>query len=163
MPAPPPLPGLRDTELYLDFFGQPLDFAVFAHKSRRPLAIGSGNNSKSKARERICEQICVGASHPQWIHRPVVDQLGILFAYLPHKIGDCRLPICVGPTMTSQLFARWRSITDLRIAKNKWPHASDDPNKWGPSGLAAPREVDQGIVLPLPKCAICFLPRRECV
>ena len=48
--------------------------------------------------------------------------MGIFFADSPHKIGDCRVPICVGPKAASQLFARWNSI-----AKNNRPLASDDP------------------------------------
>ena len=90
IPVPPPLPDLGDPELCLDFFGQAFNFAVFPNKSRLPLAIGSGVNSKSKAWEWTCGLICVDALRPQWIHRPEEDQSGILFADLPHEIGDCR-------------------------------------------------------------------------
>ena len=114
-PVAPPLPDLSDPARYLDFFGQALDSGVFPYKSRHPLAIGPEIKSKSKACEWICEQICVGASHPQWIHRSKVDQLGILFADVFQKIGDCRLPICVGAKVASQLFACWSSIADLRL------------------------------------------------
>ena len=49
LPVPPPLPDLSDPGLHLDFFGQTLDFAVFPHKSRHPLAIGAGINSRNRA------------------------------------------------------------------------------------------------------------------
>ena len=48
-PAAPPLPNLSDPALYIDFFGQVLDYAGFSHKSERALALGSDINSKSKA------------------------------------------------------------------------------------------------------------------
>ena len=75
----------------------------------------------------ICEQIKAGARNPEWIRRHLIDQLGGLFADLFHKIGDCRLPICAGPTEATRLFSCWNAITDLRIAKNGWALASDDP------------------------------------
>ena len=78
LPAPPPLPGLSDLELRLDFFGQTLDFAVLPHKSRRPLASGPGINSKSWPRGWIFEQICVDALRPEWFHRHLADPLGTL-------------------------------------------------------------------------------------
>ena len=43
------------------------------------------------------------------------------------KIGDFRLPLCVFPRVALQLFAFWNSITDLQIAKTKWPLAPDGP------------------------------------
>ena len=69
----------------------------------------------------------MGALHPQWIHRSKIDQLGALFADVFRKIGDYRLPICVGPEVASQLFACWNSITDPRIAKNGGAPTSNDP------------------------------------
>ena len=126
-PVPPPLSDLSDPELFLGFFDKSLDFAISPHKSRRPLAIGSGIFSKFLAWGWICEQICVDALHPSWPQRPQVGQPGILFADLFHNIGDCRLPICIGPTVAPQLFACWRTISDLRIEKNRWSVASDDP------------------------------------
>ena len=113
--------------MYLDFFGQTLEYAVFPRKSKHHMALGSDISAKSKAWKWICKQITVGALRPGWIHRPLIDQSGILFADLFRKIGDCRLPICIGPTLASQLFACRNSITDLRIAKNGWAPASDDP------------------------------------
>ena len=127
LPVPPPLPDLSDPELYLDFFGQPPDFAAFLHESRHPSAVGSGINSKSRARAWIREQICVGALHPEWRHRPPVGQLGINLAKLFNKIGYCWLPICVGPTAAPQSFACWNTITDSRTEKHNWVLASDDP------------------------------------
>ena len=104
-PVALPLPNPSDPALYLDFFGQILDFAVFPQKSKHALALGSDINSKSKASEWTCEQMTADALHPQWIHRSLIDQLGILFAYLSHRIGDCRLPIYIGPKVASQLIA----------------------------------------------------------
>ena len=100
-PVAPPLPNLSDPALYLDFCGTTLDYAVSPHKSRCPLAVGSDINTKTKAWECICDQICVEALHPQWARRSKIDQLGILFADLINETGDCRLPICVGPKVLS--------------------------------------------------------------
>ena len=47
-PVAPPLPNLRDPALYLDVFGQTLDYAVFPHKSKHPLALGSDISAKTK-------------------------------------------------------------------------------------------------------------------
>ena len=126
-PVPPPLPDLGDPGLYLDFFGQILDFAVSPHKSRRPLAIGSGIYSKAQAWEWICDQICMYALCPEWRRRSLADQLGAVFAELFHKIGVRRLPISFGPAVAPRLVARWKAITDLRIEEHRWVLASDDP------------------------------------
>ena len=120
LPAPPPLPGLSEPLL-----GLPPP--VSPQMSRRFSAVGSGVNSKSRAWGWICEQIFQGASPPEWLRRPLAGHLGSIFADLFHMIGGCRLPIFVGPTAASQLFARRKTITDLRIEKRKWVLASDDP------------------------------------
>ena len=53
-PVAPHLPNLSDPALYLDFFGQILDYAVFRYKSKHTLALGSVINSESKDWEWIC-------------------------------------------------------------------------------------------------------------
>ena len=58
---------------------------------------------------------------------PLVGQLGILFAYLSRKMGGCRLPMNIRPAVASRLFSCWNAITELRIAKNGWALASDEP------------------------------------
>ena len=68
-PVAPPRPNLGDPALYLDFFGQTLDYAVFPHESKHPMALGSDISSKTKAWGWICEQITAGDLHPKWIHR----------------------------------------------------------------------------------------------
>ena len=73
-----------------------LSFAISPHKSRRPLLL------KSREWEWICDQIFVDALRPQWLRRPLVDQVGILFANLFRKSGGCRLPLRVGPTVAPQ-------------------------------------------------------------
>ena len=103
-----------------------MGFAVFPRKSRRPLAINTGVNSDARRWERICEKIRVGAMDPEGVHRPLVDQLGALFAQLFHWMGDCRLPINIGPSMAPQLFAGWSTLPELRIATRKWALGSDD-------------------------------------
>ena len=67
------------------------------------------------------------ALRPEWRRRSLVDQLGIIFAELFRKIGDCRSPIQSGPMVAPLLFACWTTITDLRIEKPEWVFASDDP------------------------------------
>ena len=78
LPVPPPLPDLNEPELCLDS-------AVFPQMSRRPSAV----NSKSRAWGWICEQLCVDASRPGWLHRPPAGHPGSIFADLFHRIGDC--------------------------------------------------------------------------
>ena len=64
----------------------------------------------------------------------------MLFAYLFRRISGRRLPTRIGPTVAPQLFARWNSITDLRIAQNGRALASDDPASREYFGIA-PRNV----------------------
>ena len=75
-PLAPPLPNLSDPALYLDSCGQAPSYAVSPHKSRRPLAVGTDVNSQTKDLECICDQICVGALHPQWTRRSKNDHWG---------------------------------------------------------------------------------------
>ena len=49
MPTSPPLLYLSDPGLYLDFFGKTLEFAIFPHKSRRPLATNTAIDDKARA------------------------------------------------------------------------------------------------------------------
>ena len=122
-PLASPLPNLRGPALRLNFFGegseilQAAEYAAFPHKSKHHVAVGSGISAKSKAWGWICEQITVDALRPEWIRRPLFDQLGVLFADLFRKIRDCRLPICI---------ACWNSVTDLRAAKNGWAIKTND-------------------------------------
>ena len=109
------------------------------------MALGSEIGTKAQAWEWICEQITASALHPQWIHRPLTDRLGILFADFFRKIGDCRLPISIGPAVASQLFARWNAISDLRIEKNGWTLASDDSALKEHSGIVS-RNVNRARV-----------------
>ena len=48
-PAAPPLPNLRDPALYLDFFGQTLDYASLPHKSEQYMALGSDISAEPQA------------------------------------------------------------------------------------------------------------------
>ena len=139
-PVAPPLPNLSDPGLRPEFFGHTLDYAISPNKSRGPLAMGADVKSKTDAWDWVCGQICMGALHPQRMLRPQIDQLGILLADLFHKIGNCRLSICVGPEMAPRLFACWDSIADLRIAQNNWPLTSGDPGLMGIFEIA-PRNV----------------------
>ena len=123
-PTPPPLPDPSDSGLYMDFFGQTLDFAVSPHKPRHALAIGSGINSKT--RSWIREKICVDRPDAEWLHRPLADQLVMLFAQVFEKIGNCRLSIKIGPTLASQLFACWNAPRDLRIGTHRGVLAWND-------------------------------------
>ena len=88
---------------------------------------GSDISSNAKAWGWICEQITTDALHPRWVHRSLIDQLGVLSADLFRKISDCRLQICIGPAVAPQLFAFRNSTTDLRSAKNGWALTSNDP------------------------------------
>ena len=60
-PAPPPLPDLRDTNQFLDFFARALDFAIFRHKSRRPPSVTSGIDDQVRTiRFERAFEICSG-------------------------------------------------------------------------------------------------------
>ena len=109
--------ALSDPAAYQDSFGQTLDYAAPPHISKHQMALGSDISAKSKAWYWTCEQITAGALRPEWIRRPLTDQVGILFADLFRKIGDCRLPICIGATVAARLFSVWNAITDIRIAE----------------------------------------------
>ena len=90
------------------------------------MALGSDIGAKDQAWKWICEQIPESAIHPEWIRRDLIDHLGVLFAELFSENGNCRLPICIGPAVATQLFSCWNAITDLRIQKNGWAMASSD-------------------------------------
>ena len=122
-PAAPPLPTLGDPALYLDFFGQTLEYAAFPHKSKRHMASGSDIGAKDPDWKRMCEQIAESAIHSGWIYRDLVDHLGVLFADLFRTNGDCRFPSCIGPAVAAQLFTCRSAIADLRIQKTvgPWP------------------------------------------
>ena len=126
-PEAPLLPNLSGPALYMDFFGQMLAYAVFPHKSQHHMAFGSEIGAKDQAWGWICEQIAEFALHPEWNRRESIDRLDALSAELFHEIGDCRLPICIGPAVATQLFSFWNAITALRIQKNGWAMASSDP------------------------------------
>ena len=79
-PACPPLPNLRDPAAFLSFFGQTLEYVALPRKSKHHLASGSDISTKSRSWAWICERITADAMRPEWIHRPLFDQLGILFA-----------------------------------------------------------------------------------
>ena len=65
------------------------------------------------------------ALRPECCHCALADQLGAISAELFRKIGDCRLPIKIGPAVAPQFFASWDTLTDLRIEKHRWVLASD--------------------------------------
>ena len=52
--------------------------------------------------------------------------MGILSAQLFDKIGDCRFPLSVGPTMAAQIFDNWNNLTDLRLARHQSAMKSQD-------------------------------------
>ena len=125
-PAAPPLSNLSDPAAPPGFFGQTLEYAAFPHKSKRHMASGSDIGTEDQDWKWIREKITKSALHPEWIHRSLIGQLGILFADLFREIGYCRVPICFGPTVATQLFSRWNAITDLQIRKNGRALSSPD-------------------------------------
>ena len=116
LPTPPPLPDLSDPGLLWTDTG----LSLFPHIDlATPSAINSGINPQTREREWICG--------PEWIRRPIVDHFGVSFAELVHKIGACRFPTNIGPSLASRLFASWNVLTDLRIDIHEWAPASNDP------------------------------------
>ena len=91
------------------------------------MALGSDISAKSEAFEWICGQRTAGALHPECILRRLFGQLGILFAGPFREIGDCRFPRRFGPAAAARLFSFSNATTDLRVAKNGWALASDEP------------------------------------
>ena len=77
-PAARPLQNLRDLAAPLDFRSQTPDYAAFPQKSEHYVALGSDMSSKSRAWECFCGQMAADALHPEWINRPLCDQLGAL-------------------------------------------------------------------------------------
>ena len=67
-----------------------------------------------------------GVPDPEWRHWGQIDRLGIVFARLFREIGDCRLPLSVGPAVAAQLFEMWNVLTDCRISRNRWSLGAND-------------------------------------
>ena len=108
-PTPPPLPDLRDPGIYLNFFLRTLDFVIFPNKNRHPVAVTAGVGDKARAWGRLVGPARTDVPDPEWRRREQIDRLGFIFARLSHKIGDCRLPLIVGPSIA----------TDRRISRNR--------------------------------------------
>ena len=89
---PPPLPDLSGPGLFLDFFGQTLDSVVPPHKFRHASALNAGMSTKTRARGGVCGRISSDARGPEWIHRSLVRQLGIIVTQLFREIGYPRWP-----------------------------------------------------------------------
>ena len=88
-----PMPELQDSASYLDFFATTLDFGLFPHLSRNPLAAAAKLNGKEQAWQRIQEQVSEGVRNPEWYRKDLADELGLRLAQLFHRIADCRLPL----------------------------------------------------------------------
>ena len=126
-PAAPPLPNLSDPAFNMDFYGQMLEYAAPPHASKRNMALGPDIGAKGQAWNRICKHITESVIHPGWIRRDLIDHVAVLCEELFRKIGDCRLPLCVGPAVATQLFPCCTAIADLRVRKDGWAMASSDP------------------------------------
>ena len=100
-PTAPPLSNLSDPAEYPEFSGQALDNAASPHKSKHYVALGSDICNESKSWDWTCERITADDLHPEWIHRRLFDQSGILFADLFRNISGCRLPFCVSSAMAT--------------------------------------------------------------
>ena len=86
-----------------------------------------------------------GVQNPALFHRGSVDRFGVILACFLHKVGDCRLPLIVGPAVAAHLFDMWNIVTDRRIAKNQW--ALGAPNvECNEFSEAASRNVDRASV-----------------
>ena len=56
----------------------------------------------------------------------MVDQSGIIFAPLFHKIGAADFPSALSPLWSPNFFGNWNIPTDVRISKNMWAMESPD-------------------------------------
>ena len=124
--TPPSRPKLQIPAVYLGFFTRTFDFAISPHRGRRQLSEASGADGEAEAWQWIHDQLMEGVRNPDWLRRDSVAAIGIIFAQLFRRIGDCRLPILAGPTAAAQLFEMRRVVSDRRIPINQWNMDSPD-------------------------------------
>ena len=96
-PAALPEPNLQIPEIYLDFAAKTLDFAIFPQQGRHHFPVAPETDDKAKARQRIHEHVTDGVRNSARFREDLVDANGIIFAQFFRRVGDCRLPMCVGP------------------------------------------------------------------
>ena len=101
-----------------------LDFAVFPHLSRHPIAAAAGIVGKRRTWAWIQEHVRGGVRNPEWRQEDPVDRIGIVFAQFFHRIGDCRLPLYFDPKMATGLHAMWCIISGRRTRVNNWKMGS---------------------------------------
>ena len=126
---------LGDPAIYLDFFARSLDFALWPHLSRHPLAAAKRINGEKQACEWIPGQVREGVSNPEWYRKDVVGEIGIICAQSFRRIRNCRLPLHVVPRMSYELHKLRRMDSERRSQMNGWP--MDSPHM----GRRAFREV----------------------
>ena len=125
-PIPPPSPDLQIPAAYLDFFSWTLGFAIFPRRGCHLLSAASGADDKVNAWQWIYERVMTGVRDPGGFHRDSVDATGVIAAQHFYRIGDCQLPINVGPSAATQLFVMRKIVSDLRIRINL--QGMDSPN-----------------------------------
>ena len=130
-PCPVPTP-------YLDSYARTLDSALFPHLSRHPIAAAERLNGKKQARDWIKGQVREGVSNTGWHRKDLVRIIGIIFAQLFHRIGDCRLSSHVTPEMSYEIHELRRMVSGRRITVNRWTPGSRHiwdgalSGKWSP-------------------------------
>ena len=100
-PTCPPIPHLQTPAAYLDFCSETSDFAASPHEGRHQLSVASEIDDKAKAWQWTYEHVMDGVRDPRWFRRDSADSLGITFAQLFNRFGDCRFPANMRPTLTS--------------------------------------------------------------
>ena len=72
------LPNVRNPDIYLDFVNRMLDFAVCPYLSRHPLAAAAGVSGKTRALDRIQEEIRGGHRNQARFRVNLIDEIGII-------------------------------------------------------------------------------------
>ena len=132
-PTPPSKPDPHVPEVYPDFLSRTLDFAISSHRSRHPLAVASATDGESKAWKRIYGQVSEGVRDPERFRKDPVGAVRIISAQLSYRMGDCRLPLYVGPKVANKLFELRAIAAERRVRTNQWrmdSQRTECPENW---------------------------------
>ena len=101
-----------------------LDFVVFSRLRRHPLAAAAEIHGRRREWKWIRGQFHEGVRNLERFRKDRVDRIGIDFAQLFHRNGDCRLPSHSVRTMATDVHEMRRIVSGRRIQVNCWKMGS---------------------------------------
>ena len=81
--------------------------------------MASETDDQAKGWQWIYERDAEGVRDPAWLHGDLVDAVGHISDQLLRRVGDCRLPMYVGPKEAEQLLALWTIVSGRHIQINQ--------------------------------------------